>query len=90
VVKYNTYLEHDNEMYKKIMDEEVFSLTKYLSEHTQFQAIAWGSSSPLVAKKLLIKYHEIADWVAKKHLVGPEVQVLLKELGYDYKGLHHE
>lgn len=39
--------------YEKVMDEEVFPLTKYLSEDAKTMVAAWGKSSPLVALKYI-------------------------------------
>jgi hypothetical protein len=76
------HTENELEMYKKIMHNEVAPLTAYLSNHQNFMAAAWGSSSIVVALKLLKEYDKLARWVAKKHLNGPEVQEILHKLGY--------
>lgn len=57
VVKYDKWLKLELDLYKDIMDKEVFPLTQYLSEHPKYMLAAWGGSSPLVAIKLL-KYLE--------------------------------
>lgn len=82
LVNRNRELKRELKLFKKLENEEIYPLTEYLSEHPRFIALKWGGSSIVVALKLLKLYDKLALWVTEKHINGPEITVLLKELGY--------
>ncbi|NOQ49341.1 MAG: hypothetical protein GQ553_01560 [Nitrosomonadaceae bacterium] len=74
MAKFAKYVKKELEMYKKIMDEEVFPLTEFLSEHPTYNLAAWGGSSPLVAIKLLKFLEE--KLVLANAIINPACEIL--------------
>jgi len=63
VIEYNKHLEQELKLYKKIMDKEVYPLTKFISENENVNLAAWGSSSCLVAIKYMKHLEEVVETV---------------------------